>query len=102
MVVKKKTCGISDRNSKTNDTTHTNPQTTKLEIKTKKGILSVTTTIEDSKLNDVVFEKEITKADITPIEATKVAVKAVADAVVSAVAKVVPEDKTKQKVSFFK
>ncbi|XP_055855744.1 proton-coupled zinc antiporter SLC30A9, mitochondrial isoform X2 [Episyrphus balteatus] len=67
-----------------------NPQTTTtLEVKTKKGILSVTTTVEDSKLNEVVFEKEITKPPVKAIEATKVAVKAVANVVASVVSKVV-------------
>ncbi|XP_013117652.2 proton-coupled zinc antiporter SLC30A9, mitochondrial [Stomoxys calcitrans] len=32
-------------------------QTKKYEIETSKGILSITTTIEDSKINDIVFEK---------------------------------------------
>lgn len=53
----------------------------------------MTTTIEDSKLNEVVFAKEITKPNAKAIEATKVAVKAVANAVASVVAKVVPEEK---------
>lgn len=69
------------------------PQTTTQEIKTKKGILSVTTTVEDSKLNEIVFEKEITKPSTgNKMEATKTAVKAVAEAMASVVAKVAPED----------
>lgn len=32
-------------------------ETKKFEVETSKGILSITTTIEDSKINDIVFEK---------------------------------------------
>lgn len=40
-----------------------NVQTKNFEIKTSKGILSITTTIEDSKINEIVFEK----ADLPPV-----------------------------------
>ncbi|XP_060654434.1 proton-coupled zinc antiporter SLC30A9, mitochondrial [Drosophila nasuta] len=36
---------------------------TKFEVKTPKGILSITTTIEDSKINEIVFEK----TDLSPL-----------------------------------
>ncbi|XP_075167111.1 solute carrier family 30 member 9 [Haematobia irritans] len=44
---------------KSTDATEENvgTQTKKYEIETSKGILSITTTIEDSKINDIVFEK---------------------------------------------
>lgn len=38
-------------------------QTKNFEIKTSKGILSITTTIEDSKINEIVFEK----AELSPV-----------------------------------
>uniref|UniRef100_A0A1A9WIH0 Proton-coupled zinc antiporter SLC30A9, mitochondrial n=1 Tax=Glossina brevipalpis TaxID=37001 RepID=A0A1A9WIH0_9MUSC len=46
-------------------------QTKKLEIETSKGILSITTTIEDSKINEIVFEKSNSlaiDADTSPVE----------------------------------
>uniref|UniRef100_A0A1B0BDW5 Proton-coupled zinc antiporter SLC30A9, mitochondrial n=1 Tax=Glossina palpalis gambiensis TaxID=67801 RepID=A0A1B0BDW5_9MUSC len=45
-------------------------QTKKLEIETSKGILSITTTIEDSKINEIVFEKTNSLTIDTPIETT--------------------------------
>ncbi|KAL5289192.1 SLC30A9 family protein [Megaselia abdita] len=41
------------------DATSGAKSSTKIQVKSKTGILSVTTTIEDSKLNEVVFEKMI-------------------------------------------
>ncbi|XP_037887741.1 zinc transporter 9 [Glossina fuscipes] len=45
-------------------------QTKKLDIETSKGILSITTTIEDSKINEIVFEKTNSLTIDTPIETT--------------------------------
>lgn len=45
-------------------------QTKKLEIETSKGILSITTTIEDSKINEIVFQKTNSLTIDTPIEMT--------------------------------
>uniref|UniRef100_A0A1A9V3C2 Proton-coupled zinc antiporter SLC30A9, mitochondrial n=1 Tax=Glossina austeni TaxID=7395 RepID=A0A1A9V3C2_GLOAU len=45
-------------------------QTKKLEIETSKGILSITTTIEDSKINEIVFQKTNSLTMDTPIEIT--------------------------------
>ncbi|XP_005188576.1 proton-coupled zinc antiporter SLC30A9, mitochondrial isoform X2 [Musca domestica] len=45
-------------------------QTKKYEIETSKGILSITTTIEDSKINDIVFEKSKVAKDTTTSKET--------------------------------
>ncbi|XP_055906308.1 proton-coupled zinc antiporter SLC30A9, mitochondrial [Eupeodes corollae] len=74
-----------------------NQQTTKLEVKTKKGVLSVTTTIEDSKLNEVVFEKEITQPNANAVEATKVPPKAVANVPPEEIKPVKPQPKKRTK-----
>ncbi|XP_017079159.1 zinc transporter 9 isoform X2 [Drosophila eugracilis] len=42
-------------------------QTRNLEVKTTKGILSISTTIEDSKINEIVFEK----SDLPPVSKLK-------------------------------
>ncbi|XP_073845635.1 solute carrier family 30 member 9 [Musca autumnalis] len=70
-----------DKSSSTAAATAGTPQTKKFEIETSKGILSITTTIEDSKINDIVFEKSKVATDTSSTTTTsKETVKSAASA----------------------
>ncbi|XP_061397941.1 proton-coupled zinc antiporter SLC30A9, mitochondrial [Musca vetustissima] len=67
----KEKSSTSAETTKKNGKTSTPPQTKKYEIETSKGILSITTTIEDSKINDIVFEKsKVASSDTTTTKET--------------------------------
>ncbi|XP_055382274.1 proton-coupled zinc antiporter SLC30A9, mitochondrial [Condylostylus longicornis] len=71
------------------------PITKKIEIKTSKGILSVTTTVEDAKINDIILEKTSAKSKSTPIAITQPAAEM---AKAGKLASAVPTSKESEKI----